>query len=516
MPDIDAAGLSARVAEVLGRWPSAGLAAGVVRGGTLAWFQGHGVADIQTRAPVTEDTVFRVGSITKTCTAIAVLQLSEQGLVDLDAPAAGYLRSIRLIPAKPSFRPVTVRHLLTHSAGIGYWRRFSDLLQPGVGAGDRARQSGARPLADYYRRGLPVEVEPGTKWVYSNHGFAVLGQIVEDISGQPLDRYLREHIFAPLGMEHSDLVPSGRIRPRLATGYVLGSAGLKPVTYREIPAPGAGGVFCSAADLARYVAALLQMSAGEPGSVLEPETLVSMLSPHFQPDPRLPGMGLGFELGEEHGHRTAGHTGIVSGFLSAMTVAPDDGIGVFVLGNTGGLTGRGAPAPLAAALLRHALGLPDSAVRTGIPARPDTWNGLCGWYSPEPGPVTNLFTRPLFGAGVEVMVYRGHLMLKPLTPIPAMRRGLRLYPDDPGDPEVFRAELPEFGMVIPVAFSGGSAPGEGATRLLLDLMSFRKRPSARNPRRWLNGAVAAGTGALVLRHTCRGRGIHERRAQKAG
>jgi hypothetical protein len=188
----------------------------------------------------------------------------------------------------------------------------------------------------------------------------------------------------------------------------------------------------------------------------------------------------------------------VSGFLSAMAVAPDDGIGVFVLGNTGGLTGRGAPAPLAPALLRHALGLPDSAIRTGIPARPDVWNGLCGWYSPDPGPVTNLFTRPLFGAGVEVTVHRSHLMLEPLTPIPAMHRGMRLYPDDPGDPQVFRAELAEFGMSIPVAFSGGSAPGEGATRLLLDLMSFRKRPAVRNPRRWLNGAVAAAAGAAAL------------------
>jgi len=199
MPGIDAAGLSARVAEVLGRWPSAGLATGVVRDGSLAWFQGHGVADRQTQAPVTEDTVFRVGSITKTFTAIAVLQLSEQGLVDLDAAAAGYLRSIRLIPARPGFQPVTVRHLLTHTAGIGYWRRFSDLLQPGVGAGARARRSGAVPLVAYYHRGLPVEVEPGAKWVYSNHGFAVLGQIVEDVSGQPLGRYLREHIFVPLG-----------------------------------------------------------------------------------------------------------------------------------------------------------------------------------------------------------------------------------------------------------------------------------------------------------------------------
>ena len=193
-PGIDDVDLRAKVAEVLDRWPSAGLAVAVVRDGGLAWFHGHGVADISSKDPITKDTVFRIGSITKTFTAIAVMQLWEQGLVELDAPANDYLRSFRLIPTDTGFRPATVRHLLTHTAGIGYWLRFSDLLRPGVGSGVRAGRS-VPSLADYYRRGLPVEVEPGTKWVYSNHGFAALGQIVQDVTGQPLDRYLRDHVF---------------------------------------------------------------------------------------------------------------------------------------------------------------------------------------------------------------------------------------------------------------------------------------------------------------------------------
>ena len=98
-PGIDDISLKAKVAEVLDRWPSAGLAAGVVRDGGLEWFMGHGVADVGSKTPVTKDTVFRIGSITKTFTAIAVMQLYERGLVDLDAPANDYLRCIRLIPA---------------------------------------------------------------------------------------------------------------------------------------------------------------------------------------------------------------------------------------------------------------------------------------------------------------------------------------------------------------------------------------------------------------------------------
>ncbi len=271
--------------------------------------------------------------------------------------------------------------------------------------------------------------------MYSNHGFAALGQIVEDVSGEPLDHYLREHLFDPLGMEHTDLVRSERVRPELATGYVLRSRGLRAVADREVPTLGAGAVYSSAADLARYVTALLHGGAGPQGQrVLEPTTTAAMFEPHYRPDPRMPGMGLGFLLGREGDRRTAGHDGIVSGFLSEMLLAPDDDIGVVVLANTGGLDGRGAAEPLGVALLRRLLGLPDEAVRSDIPPRPETWRELCGWYAPDPGPVTNLFTRAFMGAGAEVIVRGGHLVLKPLTPVPALRRGMPPAPRRPRRP----------------------------------------------------------------------------------
>jgi CubicO group peptidase (beta-lactamase class C family) len=472
--NLDDVELKATVAQVLDRWPCAGLAVAVIADGGLAWFHGHGLADVATQTPITEKTVFRIGSITKTFTAIAIMQLWEQGLVDLDAPANGYLRSFQLVPTKPDLRPATVRHLLTHTAGVGFWRRLSDLMQPGVGSGVRAGPSGAAPLAQYYRRGLPVDVEPGTKWAYSNHGFAALGQIVEDVSGQPLDHYFRDRIFDPLGMENTDLVRSDRVRPNLALGYVLRSRGLKPVADREVPTPGGGGVYSTAADIARYVTALLGRGANEHGSVLKPESMATMFRPHFQPDPRLPGMGLAFDLGEEGGHKTVGKIGILSGFHSAISMAPQEGIGVTVLSNTGGLDGIGAPEPLAAALLRRRLGLGLDPIRTDIPPRPDTWSQICGWYRPDAGPVTNLFARALMGAGARVVVERGLLMLKPLTPIPALRRGMRLHPDDPDDPWVFRINVPDYAMELRVVFA--TEPGESrATRLFLDLMSFERR-----------------------------------------
>jgi len=194
--------LKARIDGILNRRPAVGLAVGVVRNGSLELFHGHGLADIASKTPITQDTVFRIGSITKTFTAIAVMQLWEQGLVDLDAPANDYLCAYKLVPAKPSFRPATLRHLLTHTAGIPEVVYAADLLHPGWGPFDArpavhsVRAGEPLPsLADYYRGGLRLVVEPGSAFAYSNHGFATLGQIVEDVSGMPLERYFREQLF---------------------------------------------------------------------------------------------------------------------------------------------------------------------------------------------------------------------------------------------------------------------------------------------------------------------------------
>ena len=212
-------------------------------------------------------------------------------------------------------------------------------------------------------------------------------------------------------MEHTDLIRSERVRPYLATGYVLRSRGLKPVADREVPTVGGAGMYSTTADIARYVAALLRIGANEQDSVLRSETVATMFRPHFQPDSRVPGMGLAFELDQEAEHRTVGKTGILSGFHSAMALAPEQGIGVLVFSNTGGLDGRGATEPLATMLLRLLLGLSVDPIRIDIAPRPETWSEICGWYSPAPGPVTNLALRGLMGAGPEVVIQGGHLML---------------------------------------------------------------------------------------------------------
>ena len=486
------------IVVALHRWPSAGVAVAVVRGDSPVQYFCHGFADVASGRRIGEGTVFRIGSLTKTITAVAVLQLCEQGLVNLDAPANDYLRAFQLVPASADFGRATVRHLLTHTAGVGFWRRRSDLLlHPGAGSGVTARV--VVPLSEYYRGGLTVDVEPGTRWVYSNHGFAVLGQLVEDISGEPFGHYLRDHIFGPLGMDHTDLVLSEQLRTDLATGYTMRRRGLRPVTPREVPSPAGGGLYSTPSDMGRYLTALLHGGANEHGRALDADSVRTMFRPHFQPDPRVAGMALGFEPHTERDRVLIGKGGTIAGFLSALEIAPEAGVGVVVLTNTGGLDNRGIPEPLAAALTRRLLGLSGNPVRDDVAPHPEVWDALCGWYAPDSGPVTNLFARVGFGAGVEVAVRRDRLVLKPLTPVPGLWDAMVLHPDDPDDPRVYRVEFPRYDKTWRVVFTDDTPP-----RLLLDVLSFQKRPDWRNPRRWGAGIAAVGVAGTVIHHRRKG------------
>ena len=337
---IDELAIKAKIGEILNRWPAVGLAVGVVRDGRLDFFHGHGFADIASNTPITEDTIFRIASVTKIFTAIAVMQLWEQGFVALDAPANDYLRAYKLIPAQAAFRPATVRHLLTHTAGIPDVVDASDLFHPDWGrfearlAARSVRVGEPMPsLAEYYRGGLHLVADPGTAFAYTNRGFATLGQIVQDVSGKSLDRYLREHIFEPLGMADTSVLRSERVKSRLAIGYDLGARGAKAITDREWVTVGASSIYSTARDMARFAAAILGRGANEHGSILNPATLATMFEPHYRPDPRLPGMGLGSFRSEAGGHRGVEHDGRLPGFNSQLLVAPDDSVGVIAFTN---------------------------------------------------------------------------------------------------------------------------------------------------------------------------------------
>jgi CubicO group peptidase (beta-lactamase class C family) len=459
---IDRARLESAVNGIISRHPAVGLAVGVIRRGSVGFFHGYGVEDIDSETPITQDTVFRIGSITKTFTSIAVMQLWEQGLVDLDAPVNDYLRAFRLIPAQTVWRPATLRHVQTHTAGIPDVLRVADMLHPSWGPFLARPPVPSVPvgeplpsLAEYYRDGIRLVTEPGTAFAYSNHGFATLGQVVEDVTGEPLYRYFREHLFRPLGMPHADLIRSDRVASHLATGYVLGRQGPEPVPDREWLGRGGGGIYSSSRDLLLYAESLL--GANESGSILQPQTLATMFERHYSSDPRLVAMGLGFFRRDLDGHRIVGHDGILPGFNSSLLVAPDDGVAVF--GFTNGSSGATLWLPdEIEELLRDLLGIPDLVMRGEIPQHPELWRELCGVYRLPP--VGDLRGRLMMAGGARVLVRNGQLRLRLLAPIPGLYNGFPLHSDDANDPYVFRIDLSGAGMTpVRIVFDCKAGPG---------------------------------------------------------
>jgi len=496
VPELDARELSTRIAGVLDRHPAVGLALGVVRAGGPEFFAARGLADVATGRPVADDTVFRVASITKTFTAIAVLQLVEQGLVGLDEPANAYLRSVQLLHKGEGWRPATVRHLLTHTAGIGEEVTRSALFRPDFGESIAA----GRPvpaLADFYRGRVRLAAEPGTRFRYGNHGPALLGQLVEDVSRQPLGRYLREQVFGPLGMTDTDLHPSAELRSRVATGYRLTRRGIRAVPLREFVTAGAAGAYSTPRDMARYVAALLGGGTNGHGTVLEPGSVAEMFAAQYRPDPRIPGMGLAFFRGEAGGHAVVEHQGVLPGFDSQIFLAPDDGVGVVAFTNGTRQGGFWLPAETGR-LLDDLIGAVHTGIRADVPHHPEIWEDICGLYVLR-GPLSDVRIRAVLGAGMQVLLLRGRPHLRLLSPAGVVTGALALHPDDPADPYAFRVDLMGTGLITPTVVFSQDALGK-TTALHLDLMPItavkRSFPGGSRPDQDSTLPVAAETLAL--------------------
>jgi CubicO group peptidase (beta-lactamase class C family) len=211
-----------------------GLGVGVVNGSETVYAKGFGLANVEQERPVTRETVFRVGSITKTMTAIGLMQLWERGAFHLDDPVNDYLRGYQVEHPDPAALPVTFRHMLTHTSGIGELRKVTNLFRPMGGLG--AKPNGPAPSPEaYYAGGLRPGIYPGTQLAYANHALNTLGQLIEDTSGEPLSEYMRENVFEVLGMKNTDYLRSERVREGLAQGYNFSRGSsrgrLKPVTY---------------------------------------------------------------------------------------------------------------------------------------------------------------------------------------------------------------------------------------------------------------------------------------------
>ena len=307
----------------------AGAVVVVVKDGQVLLQKGYGYADLEKRTPVDpEKTLFRPGSVSKLFTWTAVMQLVEQGKLDLDADVNQYIDFD--IPPRDG-KPVTLRQVMTHTTGME--EQIRGLIT--------ARADEITPLGDALKRWVPERIHPpGTTPAYSNYATALAGYVVERVSGQSFDDYLDAHIFKPLGMTRSSFrqpLPAPLLEG-MSKGYAKASEGeAKP--YEFISLAPAGSLAATGPDMARFMIAHLQDGAYGDARILSAETAEKMHSTGQASVGPLNRMMLGFYETSVNGHRAISHGGDTQWFHSDLQLFLDDGIGLFVSMNSSGRDG---------------------------------------------------------------------------------------------------------------------------------------------------------------------------------
>jgi CubicO group peptidase (beta-lactamase class C family) len=297
----------------------------VVKDGAILFAKGYGYSDVDKKAPVTVDaTLFRPGSISKLFTWTAVMQLVEQGKLDLDRDINEYLDF--KIPTKFG-KPITLRNIMTHTPG--FEEQVKDLIN----------EEGApiATLKQHLMEHIPERIfPPGTTPAYSNYGASLAGYIVERVSGRPFNDYVTDNIFKPLGMSRSTFAQPlpAELKPLMSSGYRTGSG--KPKPFEIIEEAPAGALAATAADLSRFMIAHLQNGKFENAQILRPETAANMHARQFGLSPALNGMCLGFYEESRNGHRIIGHGGDTIYFHSDLHLMLENGVGFLVLYNSAG------------------------------------------------------------------------------------------------------------------------------------------------------------------------------------
>lgn len=331
--------------SVLEERQAPGLSIGIARGGETLLIKGFGLANLEHRAAVTGDSVFRIGSVSKQFTAAAILLLVEDGALSLDDTLD------RFFPGFPRSDEVSVRQLLQHTSGIRNYTSLDGFMEHAAPLNhDSARMAAyiaaADPLYDF---------DPGTGWSYSNSGYMFLDYIVEQAAGQPLAAFLQARIFDPLGLNDTRMDDAAQIVPGRVQGYDAAPdapAGFTNAGYLSLSvAGGAGAMRSTPRDLIVWMQALLG------GEVVSGQSLALMLAPArladgslasaslSSPAAALANMDYGFGVmtGVRHGRRFIGHGGSINGFNASLIHYPDEDATIVLLVNTIGPAARGAP-----------------------------------------------------------------------------------------------------------------------------------------------------------------------------
>jgi CubicO group peptidase (beta-lactamase class C family) len=320
----------ARITEMMKRHIAAGEISGgvtlVARHGRIAHFEAIGVTDIESKKPMTKDAVFRIASMTKPVTGVAIMMMMEEGRLRITDPVSKYIPSFKDLkvavaqpqrsqaaaaadePAKlsyyaaPAEREVTIRDLLTHVSGLASGPMSNDSVRSAA-----LTRKPTDTLADYIPRlgKSLLEFQPGSRWTYSpGAGFDTLGRIVEITSGQPFDQFLRQRVFDPLGMKDVSFYATDSLEPRLVTAYTLDPRGRMAknasanTMQNKVYFSGAGGLVATAEEYAKFAQMLVNGGELNGKRLLSPRTVAYMSSVHASDTlpGRVPGEGFGLSV----------------------------------------------------------------------------------------------------------------------------------------------------------------------------------------------------------------------------
>jgi CubicO group peptidase (beta-lactamase class C family)/D-alanyl-D-alanine dipeptidase len=339
----------------------------------VVWAKGFGYQDRAHKLPATAETVYRVGSVSKLFTDVAIMQLVEEGKLDLDAPLAKYVPDFKPI-YKPEHKPITLRMLMAHHSGL--------IREPPIGNYfDPTEPSLEKSIGSL--NGIELVYAPNEREKYSNAAIGLVGYTLQKTQGEKFETYVQKKVLDPLGMKLSAFEPTPTVRKNLAEALMWTYHG------REFPAPTfelgvtpAGCMYSTVLDLAKFQSCLFADGKIGDKQLIKPETLKEMFRPQFAKGEGERGFGLGFMVGELEGKKRIGHGGAIYGFATEFAALPSEKLGVVVVCSRD--VSNAAMTRIANDALRQMLavkaGKPLPKIETSEPLSPEEARSLVGRY----------------------------------------------------------------------------------------------------------------------------------------
>jgi CubicO group peptidase (beta-lactamase class C family) len=359
----------AQIEQLVAEGTDPSLAVAVARNGEIIWEEGFGYADREQNIPATEHTVYNLSSVSKPLTATGLMVLVERGLIDLDGPVNGYLGDSQIHSCVGDVaQAATIRGLADHTAGLPNHYLFVYSDQP----------LDPLPMEEIILRHGNLVSVPGERWLFSNLGYGVLGQVISDQSGKSFEAFMREEVFLPLGMTNTSVGIDPGLAEHQAIQYSPDLLALPPRTYDT---PAGLGIYSSAHDLIRFAMFHLKNDLPDQKAIVNEAALDEMQRPMAAPYNA--GYGLGWFIidGEDGLHRVS-HSGATAGASANLVLLPEEDIAVVVLSNTSSSSHEDIANEILAALLpgkfvpQDMFGLKDAPPLSLDPELVGRWTGL--------------------------------------------------------------------------------------------------------------------------------------------